>query len=111
MATDETLDRVDATFERFVAENGAPGIAYGVIEGGELIRASGHGTARLGETAPPDADTMFRIASMTKSFTASMVLLLRDEGRLRLDDEVVAYVPEVAGIPPWSADSPPVYAD
>ena len=108
VATDETLDRVDATFERFVAENGAPGIAYGLIEGGDLVRARGYGVARLGDSAPPDADTMFRIASMTKSFTASMVLLLRDEGRLRLDDDVVAYVPEVAGIPRWSADAPPL---
>ncbi|HEX5013067.1 MAG TPA: serine hydrolase domain-containing protein [Candidatus Limnocylindrales bacterium] len=108
MATDETLDRVDAIFDRFVAENGAPGVAYGLIEGGELIRTNGHGVARLGDTAPPDADTIFRIASMTKSFTASMVLLLRDEGRLGLDDDVVAYVPEVAGIRRFSTDSPPL---
>jgi serine-type D-Ala-D-Ala carboxypeptidase/endopeptidase len=106
--TQETFDRVDAVFARFVAENGAPGVAYGLIDGGELIRARGHGVARLGDNAPPGPDTIFRIASMTKSFTATMVLLLRDEGRLGLDDGVVAYVPEVAGIPRWSADSPPL---
>ncbi|HET9345488.1 MAG TPA: serine hydrolase domain-containing protein [Candidatus Limnocylindrales bacterium] len=99
---------MDEIFAKFVAENGAPGVAYGVIDGGELIRAGGHGVARLGAAGPPGADTIFRIASMTKSFTAAMVLLLRDEGRLRLDDEVVGYVPEVAGIPRWSADSPPL---
>jgi CubicO group peptidase (beta-lactamase class C family) len=106
--TDETLDRVDAVFERFVAENGAPGVAYGLILGGRLIRDGGHGVARLGAAGQPSADTMFRIASMTKSFTASMLLLLRDEGRLRLDDAVEAYVPEMAGTPRWSADSPPL---
>ena len=106
--TDETLDRVDAVFAKFVAENGAPGVAYGLIDGGDLIRAGGHGEARLGDASPPGADTIFRIASMTKSFTASMVLLLRDKGRLGLDDEVVKYVPEVAGIRRWSADSPPL---
>ena len=89
---------MDTIFERFVAENGAPGVAYGLIEGGRLIRTGGHGIARLGDDTGPDADTIFRIASMTKSFTASTVLLLRDEGRLGLDDEVVTYVPEVAGI-------------
>ena len=56
----------------------------------------------------PDADTVFRIASMTKSFTAATILLLRDEGRLRLDDPVATYVPELAGWAPPTADAGPV---
>jgi hypothetical protein len=51
---------------------------------------------------------VFRIASMTKSFTAAAVVALRDDGALRLDDPAVAYVPELAGLPPASADSPAV---
>jgi CubicO group peptidase (beta-lactamase class C family) len=51
---------------------------------------------------------VFRIASMTKSFTASMVLALRDRGALRLDDQAAAYVPELAGVQPVAADCPPV---
>ena len=55
----------------------------------------------------PDADTVFRIASMTKSFTAAAVLLLRDEGALALDDEAVRYVPELAGVRPPDAPTLP----
>ena len=47
--------------------------------------------------APVDADTVFRIASMTKSFTAMSILKLRDEGKLSLDDPAERYVPEMAG--------------
>ena len=47
-----------------------------------LVHHQGLGTLRVGEEAPPDADSVFRIASMTKSFTAATVISLRDEGRL-----------------------------
>ena len=56
----------------------------------------------------PDADTVFRIASMTKCFTAATILLLRDEGRLRLDDPVRRHVPELAGWAPPTADRGPI---
>ena len=52
----------------------------------------------MAATDVPDADTVYRIASMTKSFTASAILLLRDEGRLRLDDPVADHVPALAAL-------------
>src|SRR6516225_2808812 len=68
-----------------------------------------HGERHLGERQhggpPPDADTVFRIASMTKSFTASAVLALRDDGVLKLDDLAEEYVPELRGWPPVTPDS------
>ena len=76
-----------------------PGLAYGIVRDGELVHAAGFGERALGGP-PPDEDTVFRIASMTKSFTASAVLLLRDEGRLALDDPAERYVPELRG---WAA--------
>src|SRR5204863_4720281 len=51
-------------------------------------------------------DTTFRIASMTKSFTALSILKLRDEGKLSLDDPVARYVPALAGLPYPTKDSP-----
>jgi CubicO group peptidase (beta-lactamase class C family) len=75
-----------------------PGFAWGVIVDGELVARGGGGTRCAGEDARPDADTVFRIASMTKSFTASTLLLLRDEGRLSLDDPVARWVPDVADL-------------
>src|SRR3954454_23948098 len=74
-----------------------PGLAWGVVRDGGLVHSGGTGRARAGEDALPDADSIFRIASMTKSFTAAAVVLLRDEGRLRLDDPAAQLVPAIAG--------------
>src|SRR4051794_25417281 len=85
-----------------------PGVAWGVIRGGELVHTGGAGTMRDGAERVPDADTVFWIASMTKSFTAATVLSLRDEGRLRLDDEVATFVPELAAWRHPASDAPPI---
>jgi serine-type D-Ala-D-Ala carboxypeptidase/endopeptidase len=92
---------------RFAARGGQPGLAYGVIADGSLAHAGGYGERWLGGPVP-DADTVFRIASMTKSFTATLVLMLRDNGALRLDDPAVGYVPVLRGVAPPTADSPPI---
>ena len=102
------LDAVDATFARIAERGDIPGISYGVVADGRLVHAGAFGTLRVDEDAPPDADSVFRIASMTKSFTAATVLLLRDEGRLRLDDPVGRWVPELADLAGPTADSPPI---
>ena len=83
-------------------------MAWGVVSDGRLLHAGGAGTVRDGEDRRPDADTVFRIASMTKSFTAATVLLLRDEGLLGLDEPVATSVPALAGWRPPTADSPAV---
>ncbi len=74
---------------------------------GELVLAKGWG-ARGSSGAAVDADTVFRIASMTKSFTALAILRLRDEGKLSLDDAVAKWIPELAGMPKATADSPEI---
>jgi CubicO group peptidase (beta-lactamase class C family) len=105
---DEALRSIDARFARLRDEARIPGVAWGVVRDGELVHAGGSGTTRDGEDRRPDAGSVFRIASMTKSFTASTILLLRDEGRLRLDEPVATYVPELAAWRLPTADSVPV---
>jgi len=102
------LQRADDVADRFLAGRKIPGVAYGVVLGGELIHSRGIGTLRVGEDAPPDVDSVFRIASMTKSFTAATVLLLRDEGLLGLDDAVGRHVLELADLRGPTADAPTV---
>jgi CubicO group peptidase (beta-lactamase class C family) len=101
------IQRADAIVSDFAARGGQPGMAYGIVADGKLVHSGGAGEARLGGPVP-GADTVFRIASMTKSFTASAVLLLRDAGALELDDQAAAFVPELAGWTGPSADSAPV---
>lgn len=102
------LNEVDEIFERLAARPVSPGIAYGVVIDGELALSRGLGTLRDGLDLRPDQDSVFRIASMTKSFTAAALLLLRDERLLRLDDPVQSWIPELAGLKPPTTDSPQI---
>ncbi|MGZ8618946.1 MAG: serine hydrolase domain-containing protein, partial [Actinomycetota bacterium] len=106
MGIEDALREVDRIFERAAAEGTIPGMAYGVVIGGELVHEAGLGTLRHGDDRTPDADSVFRIASMTKSFTASTAMLLRDEGILRFDEPVGTYVPALDDLRGPTADSP-----
>jgi len=101
---DGLLAPLAAAFHR---QGGQPGLAYGVVAGGSLVYAGGLGEQWLGGPVP-GAGTVFRIASMTKNFTAAAVLLLRDEGALALDDPAGRYVPQVASLRLASPDSPAI---
>jgi CubicO group peptidase (beta-lactamase class C family) len=72
-----------------------PGLAVGVVIDGELVHEKGFGVLDVDSRAPVTADSVFRIASMTKSFTAMAILKLRDEGRLSLEDPVDKHLPEL----------------
>ncbi len=71
-----------------------PGVLAGVVRDGSLLWHEGVGAARLDQPdVPPGPDDQFLVASNTKTFTAAMVMQLRDEGRLRLDDTLDTLVP------------------
>lgn len=95
------IELVDQHFASHLSEKKIPGIAYGLIKDGELIHSKGFGETILDSDVCPNKSSVFRIASMTKSFTATAVLLLRDAGKLRLDDDVTLYLPwtDSIGIP------------
>jgi len=97
------FDVTDEVVRRFYERGGQPAISYGIVLDGELVHAAGFGRRTLGGPVP-DARTVFRIASMSKSFTASAIMLLRDSGALRLDDPAAAYLPELAGWVNGAAD-------
>jgi CubicO group peptidase (beta-lactamase class C family) len=90
--------RLDALVARFLVDGRVPGIAAGVVHDGTLAWAVTLGLADRASRRPVLPDTLFRIASLTKAFTATAVLQLRDEGRLRLDDPLAAHLPEAAAI-------------
>jgi serine-type D-Ala-D-Ala carboxypeptidase/endopeptidase len=80
-------------------------IAWGVVAGGELVLTGAHAAA---PDPIPNEHTVFRIASMTKTFTAAAVLILRDRGLLQLDDVVADIAPEFAAVVGPTIDSPPI---
>jgi CubicO group peptidase (beta-lactamase class C family) len=97
---------VDRLFTNFTAERHVPGAAWGIIVDGRLAHVGVAGVRDVATKAPVDADTVFRIASMTKSFTAMSILKLRDEGKLSLDDPAERYAPEMAGMTYPASDAP-----
>ena len=80
----------------FVRERRLPGASAGVVLGDELAWSLPYGFTELETGVPAGEHTLYRVASITKTFTGAAVVLLRDEGRLHLDDPLVAHLPEFA---------------
>jgi CubicO group peptidase (beta-lactamase class C family) len=97
---------IDRSVTEFTAREHIPGAAWGVILDGKLVHVGTTGVRELATKSPVDANTVFRIASMTKSFTAMAILKLRDEGKLSLDDPAERYVPELDGLTYPFTDAP-----
>ena len=83
-----------------------PTVSWAVTIGGQVVESGAHGVLADGRT--PSVDTVYRIASMTKSFTAATVLALRDEGQLSLDDRIADLAPELAAITGPTSDTAPI---
>lgn len=71
------------------------GVSVGVVMNGEVVYARGFGEREYGQAANVDANTLFQVGSTTKAFTACALAMLADEGKLRWDDPVVPYVPQL----------------
>ncbi|MDX1494954.1 MAG: serine hydrolase domain-containing protein, partial [Longimicrobiales bacterium] len=101
------IDLFSAWMEGQIEIRGLPGAVVGVVAGDDLVWAQGFGHADVVADRPMETDTRFRMASHSKLFTATAIMQLREEGKLRLDDPVVDYLP-------WfdferaSPDDPPV---
>ncbi len=103
---ERALPAIDSVMRAFAKRTRVPGIAYGVIVDGKLLHVSALGVREVAGQAPLDTSSVFRIASMTKSFTALAILQLRDAGRLSLDDPAERYVPELAQLRYATSDAP-----
>ncbi len=102
----QAFTKVDEIFADYALDNHVPGLVFGVVSNGKLIHVRGIGVQDLESRRPVTADTLFRIASMTKAFTALTILKLRDEGKLQLDAPAETYVPEMRGWKYPTQDSP-----
>lgn len=85
--------QVDEIFSRWNKPT-SPGCALAVFKDGQIIYRRGYGMADLDHDVPIRPDTVFHVASMSKQFAAASILLLAQEGKLSLDDDVRKYVPE-----------------
>lgn len=85
--------KIDAVFSKWNKPN-SPGGAVGIIKDGELIFAKGYGMANLDYNIPNRSETVFKIASTSKQFTAASIILLSQKGKLSLEDKLSKFYPD-----------------
>jgi CubicO group peptidase (beta-lactamase class C family) len=105
-AIEQLVPAIEGHFKRYQEAAHVPGLVYGIVKDGKLVRVGSMGVQDLEARRPVDADSRFRIASMSKVFTALAILKLRDEGKLSLDAPAETYVPELIGWTYPTDDSP-----
>ena len=79
----------------FLNTSKTPGASIAVMKEGKLVFSKGYGMANLEYDIPVDNSTIFHIASVSKQFTAFSILLLAEDGKLNIDDDIRKYIPEV----------------
>ena len=95
LAAESPTDAAIAAVMNNYVKPGEPGCTVGVLEGGALTHAGAFGLADVGREKPLDSHAVFNLASVSKQFTAFALLLLEQQGKLKLDDPVVKHVPEL----------------
>jgi len=102
------LPALDRIFEQFAADKKISGMVWGLVIDGRVAHVASVGVQDIASRTPVNDATVFRIASMTKSFTALAILKLRDEGKLSLDDQVSKWIPEFATMELPTRDTAPL---
>jgi CubicO group peptidase (beta-lactamase class C family) len=90
-----TQRAIDAAMQASITSGWTAGGAVAVMRHGKVVFARGYGMANLETGTPATPDSVFRIGSLTKQFTAAAILSLVDDGKLSLEDKVRKYVPEL----------------
>jgi len=130
-AGQEVFRAADARFQQLVREGGYPSLAVGVIHGDKVVYEKVFGVADRSTGRPVTMDTIYRTGSVGKLFTATLLMMLRDDGKLRLDDPVEQYLPpgvrlqtdprgapvitfrhlvtHTSGLPEWPEKDPTLY--
>lgn len=87
-------DKVDKLLAKYDFKNG-PGLSLAVIKNGAVVYKKGFGIANLEYGVPITTSTVFQAASVSKQFTVFSILLLEQEGKLSIDDDIRKYLPEM----------------
>ncbi|MFN8429326.1 MAG: serine hydrolase domain-containing protein [Spirosomataceae bacterium] len=101
------IPEIDAKFEAFRTQNHLSSVSYAILVDGKIIHQTNSGIVNYKTNKSADNQSVYRIASMSKSFASVAILQLRDAGKLKLDDPVWKYIPELKG-QKYSKDSPEI---
>lgn len=87
--------RVDSVVGTILGTTGAPSASIAIVRGGEIVYEQAYGDGRIDPAAPATPAMRYAIGSVSKQFTATAILLLAEEGKLRLDDKVARWFPRL----------------
>jgi CubicO group peptidase (beta-lactamase class C family) len=90
---DTMLEEIDRFVSTEMSRQQIPGMAVAVVKNGEVMVAKGYGSASLEHEVPVTAHSIFQSGSVSKQFTAAAIMLLEEQGKLRLDDQIARYLP------------------
>jgi len=91
---DALIHKIDSLAEATMTGGPVAGLGIGVKRGDDLLMARGYGSADIENGVPATAETVFRIGSITKQFTATAVMQLVEAGKIGLDDPITEYLPD-----------------
>ena len=103
---EEIKPELEQIFQEHSKGKKIPGISFGIVVDDSLVVSSATGFSQIENNISASVSTSFRIASMTKSFTAMAIMKLRDEGQLSLSDPVSEFIPELEKLEYLTLDSP-----
>jgi CubicO group peptidase (beta-lactamase class C family) len=86
-------DKLDDAVRAEMKKEGIPGVSLAVVKDGRVVKASGYGFAELENHVPATPRSVYEIASLSKQFTATALMMLVEEGKVSLDDPVSKYLP------------------
>lgn len=102
------IAQVDAIAAAEYAADPVGGLTVGIVEGPKLVWTKSYGFADAEHQKPAARETVYRIGSITKQFTATMMLQLVEQGKIHLTDPLEKYLPEITKVPKRTPDTPAI---
>ena len=93
--TPEMKPKIDAAIAKVLAETGTPSAQIGIAEGGAVVFTGAYGLARMEPAVASTVEMKYGVGSVSKQFTAAAAMVLVERGKLRLDDPVATWFPEL----------------
>jgi len=91
---DQLANDFDQHFRQQLKKNHIPGAAYAIVQGNHIVKVGAYGVRSVGSKSKVDAYTLFRLASVSKTFTGQLASMLVHQGRFQWQDPVTRYVPD-----------------
>lgn len=91
-------DQVDDFVKAELERQKIPGVSIAVVRNGEVVKAQGYGLSNVELNVAATADTIYQSGSVGKQFTATLVMILVEEGKMSLDDHISKYIPDAPAI-------------